>query len=82
MVMELVTLDLNELLAFIGPMVEPPPLLWFTRLQDSVVCGLTVTAPRGSQRKKKRQADEGWINGGFLVFEPEVLTISMQTRPV
>jgi glucose-1-phosphate cytidylyltransferase len=35
--------------------------------------GLVLDGPRVREFSEKPQAGEGWINGGFFVFEPEVL---------
>ena len=64
-------IDINELLAFhrengrlaTVTAVRPPARFGALKLNGDSVCKFS----------EKSQTDEGWINGGFFVFEPEVL---------
>ena len=64
-------IDINSLLEFhrsngrlaTVTAVRPPARFGALQLNGDEVCKFS----------EKSQADEGWINGGFFVFEPEVL---------
>ena len=64
-------IDINSLLEFhrsngrlaTVTAVRPPARFGALQLNGDAVCKFS----------EKSQADEGWINGGFFVFEPEVL---------